>query len=1149
MNVRFVLSILVYTLVLLFPLFNPVHAASLLDYDQIWLRSFNSAEINHGRSGGVAADSNGNVYMTATADVSNTMITNKYNSSGDLVWSRTIANSTGLAITVDQFDNVLAVGTTSGNFLLAKYTKDGELVWAKNYDHFGYYGSANDYATAIALDASGNIYLAGYGGYPTSEVFNEYVIVKVDPYGNQVWGMSYDNGNNSVAGGVAVDLNGDIYITGQIITPNGNFDLYTVKFDSSRNLLWERTYNSGGNDYTGRAVIDSDGNFYISGSSDTSGVSLATVIKYSPTGEVLWNRSFPGTYSALDIKIDKNSLLYVTGTTNAPTEANDQFVAIIAADGTDVGYQTFPSVNGGRGIAVDREANNIYLAGDTWKYYHSYGYDYLTTRLEKKNPYYITSPGLFPAGYIGATYQQTLTAKGGAAPYTWSVIGGTLPSGLTLNQQTGQISGTPDQSGKYSITFQASDMNTVNASKDVTIHVLQPLVVSTNDITAGIVGIAYNQPLLAQGGQSPYKWGIISGRLPAGLAINVDTGTISGTPAESGTFDFTVGITGELGSSTSKSFTLLVNDWRFTTKPGAGLSSGQGVVPDEAGNFYVIGYYYTTTENSQADMIIIKYDPSGAIVWQRTYDSGGNDLGYGIALDSAGNPIITGVAGDRCFTRKYDSTGNVAWTVLSNLAVSEVCRSVKVDSADNVYVAGNVTGSDGNSDYLVIKYSSGGDVVWSTTYNDSTADFARSIAMDNSGNLYVAGVSNNNSLTLKYDQSGTLVWAHPYNNLHDVRKIAVDADDKYYLLTPTDLMIFKNDGSFYYGNGGTGQQNGDIAVDGSMSKYQVGSSLGNFLAFRQNKHGDSVWNKSYDGGYTEKANAIAIGRNGAVYVTGESVNGNSGSIVTLRLDSPIITTPTSLPVGEAGTAYSTFLQAGGGAPGPYSWSLMINGGSLPPGFTLNSSTGEISGLLDNGATYTFLVKAVSPNGIADEKWLTLKIAASPSRPLAVLPLSIPEGLSGTSYSQSFSATGGTIPYSWSFLGAVPPGMTWYPGMLYGIPQTGYYTFTVRVTDGAGEYVDTSYQFPVFNRYPYGKIQREDGLYPSIYDAYQGTLDNDVLQLQATLYKWGVILDRSVKITLQGGYDNSFTASSGYTTIVGSLTIATGSVTVDRIIVQ
>ncbi|MHC4714983.1 MAG: putative Ig domain-containing protein, partial [Planctomycetota bacterium] len=145
-------------------------------------------------------------------------------------------------------------------------------------------------------------------------------------------------------------------------------------------------------------------------------------------------------------------------------------------------------------------------------------------------------------GQIDVAYSETLAATGGVTPYSWSIVSGSLPAGLSLNSGTGEISGTPTTSGTSNFTVRATDSNTPADTDDqaLSIYVPDDLVVTTASLADGQIGIAYSETLAATGGVTPYSWSIVSGSLPAGLSLNSGTGEISGTPTTGGTSNFTV---------------------------------------------------------------------------------------------------------------------------------------------------------------------------------------------------------------------------------------------------------------------------------------------------------------------------------------------------------------------------------------------------------------------------------------------------------------------------------------------------------------------------------------------------------------------------------------------------------------------------------
>ncbi len=145
----------------------------------------------------------------------------------------------------------------------------------------------------------------------------------------------------------------------------------------------------------------------------------------------------------------------------------------------------------------------------------------------------------------GSPYTASLAASGGTAPYSWILIGGSLPSGLSLSS-SGVISGTPRVSGTFTFTVQVTDSTTptpltATAARSISVA-SPPLSLTTTTLPNAIGGTAYSTALAVAGGTSPYAWAVTSGTLPAGLTLSAG-GTITGTPSGQGSSSFTVRVT------------------------------------------------------------------------------------------------------------------------------------------------------------------------------------------------------------------------------------------------------------------------------------------------------------------------------------------------------------------------------------------------------------------------------------------------------------------------------------------------------------------------------------------------------------------------------------------------------------------------------
>jgi hypothetical protein len=159
------------------------------------------------------------------------------------------------------------------------------------------------------------------------------------------------------------------------------------------------------------------------------------------------------------------------------------------------------------------------------------------------------------SGMTGTAYARTMQSSGGTAPYSWSVTTGSLPAGIALSG-SGSISGMPTASGTFNFSATVRDSSSPAQSQSVALVLTvasPPLAITSSTLASGTNGTSYSQVLQASGGTPGYTWSITSGSLPGGLTIAATTGTISGKPTVTGTFNFSVTVTDNSSPANSQS--------------------------------------------------------------------------------------------------------------------------------------------------------------------------------------------------------------------------------------------------------------------------------------------------------------------------------------------------------------------------------------------------------------------------------------------------------------------------------------------------------------------------------------------------------------------------------------------------------------------
>ncbi|MHC4714273.1 MAG: putative Ig domain-containing protein, partial [Planctomycetota bacterium] len=752
----------------------------------------------------------------------------------------------------------------------------------------------------------------------------------------------------------------------------------------------------------------------------------------------------------------------------------------------------------------------------------------------------ITTSSL-PAGVINVAYSATVECTGGLWPYTWSIISGSLPPGLSLNSSSGVIDGTPTDFGTYNFTVQVVDSqdpaDSDTQALSITVN-LQGLQVSGPPaMRDAYQSVNYSQLLSADQGLPPYTWSIISGSLPAGLSLNSSTGEISGSATATGASSFTVQVTDSQGTPDTDQKDYSIN---VVTAPPASIyyvaTTGNDGWDGSWGSPWAT-LQYAVDNISAGDIILVR---PGTYAGCRIESSGTASLPKTLASETIGAATLNAPGPNQVYNGSIElenTGGTVSYWAVDGFAIDGggTLRCVDARDTDHVTIKNNEvfdSVSTGiyteHSDYVAVEnnhaYSNGG----SGVYNDASSDngvvrdnlfhdnasngvgmngdqwatgdgimtgwlFERNTIYNNGNGFSCDGVEDStyrNNLVYYNTSKSLYLYGMDGNttsrNNRVLNNTMVNKDPSYYT-----VMIYNDyPGSLPHGVGNKLFNNilynydprinrGSICIDIAAetdfeSNYNVVMEMfglddnAQYITFAEWQGRGHDLNSiqaadtalfedpaNYD--YHLKTGSPAIDAGTTLADVNDDIEGNARPYngvydigayeKTAGAPANLVITTTSLPDGQVGIYYSETMAATGGQT-PYTWAIIS--GALPAGLALNSSTGEISGTPTGTETANFTAEVTDSQGTPDSDTQALSITITGVAPVNITTSSLPNGQVAVAYSQTLAATGGVTPYTWAVtIGALPAGLSLNAstGEISGTPTTQETAnFTVEVTD-------------------------------------------------------------------------------------------------------
>ncbi len=534
----------------------------------------------------------------------------------------------------------------SDDIFISKLDVSGNFVWAKQIG-----GASGDYASALTLDATGNIYITGSFGLnvdfdPGVGVFNmnapiglEAFVLKLNSIGNFVWATQIGGpGNGTQSKSISVDATGNVHIVGYftgtsdfdpsagtlLFTAAGNFDIFITKLNSSGNYVWSKQFSGGNDSDNGEGiVVDGAGNVYTVGRFEGTvdfdpgpGVYTLTVAggagdvdifisKLNASGNFVWAKRIGGVTAdeGYSIALDASNNVYTTGrfnttvdfdpgagTFNLTASMQNAFVSKLDASGNFVYAKQLGGAGNSFGYSVFVDAlGNIYSTG-------------LFTSTCDFDPGAGTF-NLTPLG-VNDVFISKLDSSG-----NFALAGqlGNIGAVCRGNSICADINGTMLLTGRFSGTSDfdpgvgIANITSVAGSSDIFIGRYtscasapsQPTSISgLNSMCTGAGASSYSVVTVA--GATSYTWS-----LPGGWSGTSATNTISATPGSTGIFSVTA--SNACGTSPQQTLNVTVDPLPTITVNSGSICSGQSftIVPSGASTYtFSIGPVVSPTTTS-----------------------------------------------------------------------------------------------------------------------------------------------------------------------------------------------------------------------------------------------------------------------------------------------------------------------------------------------------------------------------------------------------------------------------------------------------------------------------------------------------------------------------------------------------------------------
>jgi len=849
----------------------------------------------------------------------------KYRANGSgIAWrfayDRAGGGDQAVAVAVDSQNDVIVTGSVWNGLNRDIHTiklsgTTGEIIWERSYDGDVH---GNDIATSVVVDQLDDIYVGGYTQSVTGD--DDYLVIAYAPDGTKRWTRSHAGsagGNDHLL--ALATASGRLFATGQ--SWNGSqFDSLTVAWDLTGAFLWGRTYSAPPGSAHGAggrlAATSPGGDLFVAGYSSNSLDRDLFVARYAGVdGSVVWERTYNGAFDdePYALAVHPSGDLFLTGTTWTLSGANDFYTSrYAAATGTPLWETRFDSGTGNNdtavptGLVLDPEGD-LYVTGYT---VNGTNFDIQTLRYRSD-----TGTLLWNHAYDGGMNERPVgvffTGGGEVLVAGWSQTPSTDVDTILLWYESGALN--PPTS--LAVTLLSSTSVSLswedNAPNETGFRIERRQGEFGSWVEIGNVG--ENVTTFVDTGLSPdtlYYYRVRS--------WNETDGFSHYTPA--------VHILTVYSPVLPPSWSYRYNGPDDLEDTATAIAVG----PDD--NPVVTGSSLSSAGGF--DYLTLKLDrTSGSLLWSDRYDSPDNELDKGtcVAVDLSNNPVVSGFSSlyfdpagrniNSIYTRKYLPTGPPsAWSAQYNgpggIDDRAVAIATAADTSGNVYVLGYGKNASNNEDVYLVKYSSGGSLLWAITpFDGGGTDIPSSLAIGGDGSIYVTGISEispgsnlHGILVARYNgATGALVWADRYQPVAggDSRGkgVALDANGGLYVTGFTtspsgsrDIVTIRYDATastpvrvwerLHDGPGHGDDEAVGVRVDPVDGAVIVGGTVTtaagdhDLILLRYAPDGTPLWSRTLLRPTSDDSMvAMTVDPSGYIYATGTTVAGDTADII------------------------------------------------------------------------------------------------------------------------------------------------------------------------------------------------------------------------------------------------------------------------------